>query len=76
MKQTKTFEYCEYCNKAWEKISPPTAEAYKLGVIVIGEFSTILLSNKKGRTSFAIDLKGIYCNIDCLVKHLKKLREK
>ena len=73
MKIKRIFKYCEYCDKTWEDVSPPTNEEYQGGLIFINEFSTVLLNVKEG--SHSANLEGIYCNFDCLIKHIKKLRK-
>ena len=75
MKDKKIFVYCEYCNKAYEDISPPSKEQYKQGVIQLGEFSSVLLNVKRNASSsHSKNLEGIYCDIDCLTKHIEKAR--
>lgn len=77
MKEQRTFEFCEECNKAWEVASPPTKQAYNSGLIRIVDGSMLLKKPKKkkrGETaSHAEWIEGIYCNIECLIKHLKKM---
>ena len=72
MKDRKTFTYCEYCNTAWEDVSPPTKEQYKNGFIKIGDSSAVMLDTKG--IAHAFSLYGIYCNSDCLMKNIEKAR--
>jgi len=75
MKAKKTFVYCEYCGAPHEDISPPTEKQYQNGFIHIGNFSTVLLNNLKRKdVSHACNLEGVYCNVNCLASHIKKLR--
>ena len=76
MKTKKTFVCCEYCNKPYEDISPPDATQYKQGFIKIGNFSTILLDNLKKSKGHSFELQGVYCNMECLIKQMKKVRTK
>lgn len=71
MKNTKSFNFCEYCNKMWENVSPPTKEQYKNGFIKIEGYSSVLLNVKNG--SHSAFLNGIYCDYKCLLKQIKKL---
>ncbi len=60
MKTKKTFVYCEYCNKAWEDISPPSNDQYESGVIKIQEYSTLLLPKKIAKKGgHSKDINGV-----------------
>lgn len=72
MKNSKTYKFCEYCDTQIEDVSPPSKKSYKDGIIQIGSGS-ILLNNPLSN-NHASFIEGIYCNIDCLTKHLQKLR--
>ena len=81
MKRTKTFNYCELCDRAMDAESPPTREQYEAGLIHIQGDSSVLLPNavvkrnhKTGHTdSHAKTLDGYYCNYDCLLDHIKDI---
>jgi len=75
MKEEKTFYYCEYCNKAIEKQSPPSTDQYVQGLIQIRDGS-ILLNNLKKEKSHAETITGYYCNKDCLHQRLADIRKK
>jgi len=75
MKKTKTFKYCEYCDKAWEDISPPTKEAYKRGLIKIDEAVMLLAKPKRKKgcsSSHSVYIGGIFCDKKCLLEYLKE----
>jgi hypothetical protein len=73
MKDKQIFRFCEYCNAPYPDVSPYPEEQYQQGVIELGEFSHVALAQVKG--NHTIDISGFYCNLDCLVKRLKKIRK-
>lgn len=73
MKNKKTFLYCEYCNKAWEDVSPLKKEQYDGGFVRLGDYSYVTLNSKKPNYTFV--LSGIYCNYRCLTEYIKKVRK-
>jgi hypothetical protein len=76
MKETQTFKYCEFCDKALLDVSPPTDEQYDQGMITVQEGRICLgeeLSKKRGGHVAYFD--GVFCNHVCLMSHiLKQLR--
>lgn len=72
MKTTKGFKYCEHCDAPTDDVSPPTSEQYESGQIDIGDRSTVLLPKRlaKRKGTHAKSLAGIYCDSDCLNKHI------
>jgi hypothetical protein len=75
MKNSKTFIYCEYCDKPHIDDSSPTAEQYYNGLIHIEKGSIILLDVKnKKHPSHSKFIDGVYCNSRCLLSHLDKIR--
>jgi len=77
MKKEKTFNFCEYCDKAWENISPPSKEEYKNGLIRIEEGNCqigamSILRAKAKRGSHCLSIGGVFCNLNCLIAYIKK----
>lgn len=74
MKEKKTFIYCEYCDTAYEDVSPAREEQYQQGFIIIGKYSHVLLTNQIDKVHF-VNLQGVYCDINCLVKRINNARK-
>jgi hypothetical protein len=75
MKSTKTFYYCEYCNEEIEK-EPFFDEHFKNGLIRIKEGTMLLTQEIVQRDNLEFPVKnidGYYCNLECLISHLKKI---
>lgn len=73
--QIETYTRCVSCKKQMSTQSPPPDEHYRNGALHISEGSTVLLDNRvRGRSSFAGNLEGYYCNIDCFIKKVRELR--
>ncbi len=72
MKEPKTFYYCERCNKAWETSPEATQQPKDRAMITVSAYNRegIRLSLKDGTAKY---VSGVFCNIECLTKHLKSL---
>lgn len=71
---------CNNCKKEWSYSSPPTQEQYENGFLYIENGMVLLperivkMRHKDGITdSYVAEISGDYCNIDCLVKKIKKI---
>jgi len=73
-KPVKQITNCEHCGRVIDLASPPLREYYKDGRIDIGKHSSVLLDRPENATSHAASLEGFYCDIECLVAHVKELR--
>lgn len=60
---------------AHEDISPPLPTAYKGGRIFINDGQILLDNLKSKKSGHAVIFAGIYCEIECLCNHLRKLRK-
>ena len=73
-KPIKQMTECEHCDRKIDLESPPLQEYYEQGRIDISEHSTILLGRSQDALSHAAFIDGYYCDLDCLISHLKELR--
>lgn len=81
MKQTELYYRCEYCDALIKMSNPPIEKDYENGRIEIKD-GTMLLSkafidsrrNGDKLKVYAISIDGMYCDVDCLVKRLRKER--
>jgi hypothetical protein len=74
MKPTKQITYCECCDTAIDLVSPPNADYYENGQIKIT--NGVMLLPKEVDSSHSAEISGIYCDIHCLIKHLRMLLKK
>ena len=72
MKDKKTFRYCEYCDRGWLDVSPPSENEYENGLIEIDGGCVLLPKNIAGNTHTA-NIGGIYCGLECLKNHIAKI---
>ena len=64
---------CEGCGTPMKTDSPAPKEAYEQGRITLGECSSVLLDKREG-SPYLASLTGFYCNIDCLIRAIKRAR--
>jgi hypothetical protein len=76
MKLTKEITFCEYCDKIIYRASPPPKEQYDNGEIIITDGSVLIpdeIVNLNQNSCHSKDISGYYCDIECLINHLKKI---
>jgi hypothetical protein len=73
--QIKQVTKCEHCGEQIALDSPPLRKYYREGRIDLAEHSVVLLDRPENSSSHAACLDGIYCDMECLVAHIKELRK-
>lgn len=70
MKNIKEFAYCEYCDSPIELSDPFSPQSYDQGVIRIYSGKVLLREDGIKREERERDLRGFYCNLQCLIEFI------
>ncbi len=74
MKFVEQYARCESCDTLLSLDPSTEKEQYEKGRIRVMAQSTILLNTLGSLDSHSKSIDGYYCNIDCLIEHLRDLR--